>query len=277
MTTLRAEKDHDVPGGYEPFPPPLAPAEPAPRRSPAEDARTLLLHEKVATLATISDDGSPWASLVVFGILDDGSPALLVSTLAEHGRNLIRDQRASLMVAAPVRGNDPLASGRVTVLGTVSRPTGEREVAAREACLERMVAGKFFVGFRDFSLWVLDVERVRWVGGYGVMGSDSAAAYAAAEPDPTAPSADRAIDHLNEDHGDALLLIGQRLAGYPDATAAKCTAIDRYGVDIQLTTPRGKAPARVGFAEPVAAPDGLRAATVALTQRARAAAEAEAS
>ena len=68
------------------------------------------------------------------------------------------------------------------------------------------------------------------------------------------------------------MLIAQRLGGYPDATRAQCTSIDRHGVDLAVFTPRGVAPIRVGFAEPVNEPDGLRGATVELTRRAREAA-----
>ena len=270
MSMLRAPNpDHEVPEGFEYFPPPLVPVEPAPRRSPAEEARTLVAHADVGALATLSSDGTPWSSMVMYGLLADGSPTLLVSTLAEHGRNLERNPRGSLMVAAPIKRPDPLQGGRVTLAGTFEKPEGERLEAAREACFKVMVHGKTYAQFGDFSIWVLNVERVRWVGGYGVMGSDDAEAYRAAEIDPTAANAPHAVKHLNEDHADALLLIAQRLAGYPDGTAATCTGIDRYGMDLSIETPRGTAPARVGFAEPATAPDGLRAATVELARRAR--------
>lgn len=116
---------------------------------------------------------------------------------------------------------------------------------------------------------MLRIERVRWVGGYGRMDSASAEAYRAAEVDPVAPAAHHAVDHMNQDHADVLLLIAQRLAGYSDATGARCLRADRYGFDLHVSTPRGGAPARVGFAEPVTAPEGLRAAAVELARRAR--------
>jgi putative heme iron utilization protein len=274
MSTLRAPNpDHKAPDGFQYFPPPLEPAEPGPRRTPAEEARTLLAHSTVATLATLSEDGMPWASMVVFGTLEDGSPVLFVSTLAEHGRNLERDARGSLMVNAPLDGHaDPLQVGRVTLAGRFAKPEGEREEQAREAAYAAMPYGRTYAKFGDFSLWVLEVDRVRWVGGYGVMGSDDAAAYRTAEIDPVKPNAGHAVEHLNDDHADALLEIAQKLGGYTDATAARCTAIDRYGMDLSISTPRGTAPSRIGFAERADAADGLRAATVELAKCARGAA-----
>jgi putative heme iron utilization protein len=266
--TTDAYTDHDVPEGTLAAPPPLGPSLPSRRRSPAEEARTIVGGGTAAALSTLTADGYPWASFVTYGLLPDGTPVLLLSTLAEHGRNLLGDQRASLMVAEE-SGRDPLDSGRVTLLGRAEHPTEEEHAAARDAHVAAVPMAATYADFGDFSFWVLRVERVRWVGGYGLMDSTDAASYHAAEPDPVAPSAAYAVRHLNEDHADALLAMAQALGGYTDATAASCTRADRYGLDLWVTTPRGKAPVRVPFAEPVSARDGLRAATIELARRSR--------
>ncbi|HEX6388963.1 MAG TPA: DUF2470 domain-containing protein [Solirubrobacteraceae bacterium] len=263
--------DHDI-AGPPPAAPvqPLTPVMPAPRRSPAEEARTLVAGTTFAALATLSQDGAPWASQVTFAPLEDGSPVLCVSTLAEHGRNLARDGRASIVVAEPGEEGDPLDRGRVTLAGVAEQPDGERAQVARATYLQRLDSASTYADFGDFSFWVLRVERVRWVGGYGRMQSADAEAYAAAEPDPVAPSAAYAVAHLNDDHADALLAMARALGGHPDARGARCLRADRYGLDLDVDTPRGRAGARIGFAEPCRAPDGLRAATVELARRARA-------
>jgi heme oxygenase (biliverdin-IX-beta and delta-forming) len=262
--------DHDVPGSVPVLPPPLADTAPAPRRTPAEEARALVASTNVATLATHSADGYPWASLVAFGSLEDaGSPVLFVSRLAEHARNLERDPRASLVVAEPNPQPDVLASGRVTLAGTAARPSPELAAVAWDAYVAAVPTAKAYMHFRDFSLWILRVGRVRWVGGYGRMDTIDAAAYRDAEPDPVARAAGGAVAHLNADHADALLAIARTLGGYPDATAATCASIDRYGLDLDLDTPRGAAATRVAFSERVTHAGGLRGATVELTRRAR--------
>lgn len=271
MTTLQTYNPHQVPENVdlpEP-PPPLSPPAPATGPTVAEYARTLVEAHSAGALATLSSDGNPWASLVSYGSLADGSPVFMLSTLAEHGRNVARDPRASLVVAEAWNDQEPLAHGRVTLVGKVERPTGEAAELAREAHLKAVPSAAAYESFGDFSLWVLRVERVRWVGGYGRMDSAGAAEYAAAEPDPTRPAAAAAVAHLNEDHADALLNIARALAGYPDATLARCTGIDRYGLELAIETPRGKAPARVAFAAPVGEAAGLREATVELSRRAR--------
>lgn len=259
--------DHGGPRAAAP-PPPLTPVSDVPRPTAAEEARTLMASTNVATLATLSDDGSPWASLVTFATLTGGAPVLFVSTLAEHGRNLQRDGRSSIVVAQPSPSGDPLAAGRVTLAGTAHRPEGAEADAARAAYLTGVDEADMFISFSDFSLYVIAVERVRWVGGYGRMDSATPADYAAAEPDPVGDACG-AIAHLNADHADALLAMAQALGGHPDATAARCTGADRYGLDLSVDTPRGRAVTRVGFAEPVTTRDGLRSAAVELTRRAR--------
>jgi putative heme iron utilization protein len=263
--------DHGVVDGAPSVPPPLRPVEPAPRLTPAEEARTLLARTNVGALATLATDGGPWASLATYGLLDDGAPVLCLSHLAEHGRNLAADPRASVMVAQPDPPADPLAAARVTLAGRAERPADPAALAAaRAAHLAGAPAASIYVDFSDFSLWVLRVERVRWVGGYGRMDSSTAGDYAAASPDPVAGSAASAVAHLNADHADALLAIARTLGGYPDASAAYCTGLDRRGIDLTLHTPRGRAPARVAFGAELTDGGQLRAATVELTRRARA-------
>jgi heme iron utilization protein len=194
---------------------------------------------------------------------------LCVSNMAEHGRNLTADTRASIAIVAPTTNADPLASGRVTLAGVVEHPEGDERIAARDAHLAAVAAAKYYIDYSDFSLWVLRVARVRWVGGYGRMDSATGEAYAGAEPDPVQPNAAGAIDHLNADHAESLVEMAKALGGYPDATAATCTGADRYGLDLRVITDRGMAYTRVGYAAPIDSIDELRSATVQLVRLAR--------
>jgi putative heme iron utilization protein len=273
-----ASRDHGDPGDAPSTPPPLANVANSVRPSAAEEARTIAASTNTGTLATLTADGDPWASLVTYGLLG-GAPVLCVSNLAEHGRNIAADPRASIAIVAPGSRSgdgrdiqsqqDPLASGRVTLAGIVENPEGDERAAARDAHLAAVAAAKYYIDYSDFSLWVLRVQRVRWVGGYGRMDSATGEDYAAAEPDPVQPHAAGAIAHLNADHADALIAMAKALGGYPDTTEATCTGADRYGLDLRVVTERGVAYTRVGYAEPIDSFDQLRSATVALTRLAR--------
>ena len=260
---------HDLPEGA-PLPEVAPVARNGERRTPAEEARTIVAATSSGTLATLSEDGTPWASLVTFGTLDDGSPVLCLSHLAEHARNLEKNRQASLMVADPSNTGDTLAGGRVTLAGRVVRSDeSPDEKSARNAHLDAVPSASLYADFNDFTFWILQIERVRWVGGYGRMDSTTGAEYAAAEPDPVQPQVPDAISHLNADHPDALLLMAQAFSEYADSTDAVCTGADRYGLDFALETPDGNRATRVNFTEPIDLPNGLRAATVDLARRAR--------
>ncbi len=261
-------RDHGDPGDAPSVPPPLTPVANSTRPSAAEEARTIAESTNTGTLATLTDDGDPWASYVTYGLLG-GAPVLCVSNLAEHGRNLATDPRASIAIVAPSSESDPLASGRVTLAGVVESPTGAELAAARDAHLSAVAAAKYYIDYSDFTLWVLRVQRVRWVGGYGRMESTTGEEYAAATADPVAPHTAGAIAHLNADHADSLAAMARALGGYPDTTAATCTGADRYGLDLRLVTDRGIAYTRVGYAAPIDSIDQLRSATVELARRAR--------
>jgi putative heme iron utilization protein len=260
-------QDGAMPG----FAPPLETIEEARLPTPSEEARTIVENDHVGSLATLTEDGSPWASIVGYGVMPNGDPVFCVSTLAEHGRNLPVDGRGSLVVARPSAiPGDPLDVGRVTLLGVCEHPADDAETAAaRSAFLDALPTARFYIDFEDFSLWILRVQRTRWVGGFGRMDSTTGADYSVAEADPVAASSDYAIQHLNDDHAESLLLMAQKLGGFSDAKAAKCVRADRYGIDLELETARGHAQTRVAFAEPLDDSDGLRAGTVELAKRAR--------
>ncbi len=151
------------------------------RPSAAEEARAIVASTNTGTLATLSATGDPWASFVTYGLLG-GAPVLCVSTLAEHGRNLAADPRASIAIVSPTRDPDPQSWGRVTLAGVVERPVGDELVAARDAHLAAVPDAKNYIDFGDFAVWVLRVGRVRWYGGYGRMDVATGEAYAAAAP-----------------------------------------------------------------------------------------------
>lgn len=260
--------DHGDPGDAPSAPPPLTETADVRRPTPAEEARTVAASTNIATLATLTADGDPWASYITYGLLE-GSPVLCVSRMAEHGRNLQNDRRASVAIVAPESATDPLSVSRVTLAGAVESPGADEIDAARAAHLAAVPAAKYYIDYSDFSVWILRVQRARWVGGYGRMDSATAIDYAAAEPDPVSPHASAAIVHLNDDHADSILAMAQKLGGYPDATGATCTAADRYGLDLSVVTPRGKAATRVGYAHPIDGVAELRAATVELARRTR--------
>lgn len=239
----------------------------------AERGRTLLAAARTGSLATVSVDpaGFPFGSLVAYAVDDAGRPLLCLSDLAEHSRNLAADPRASLMAAATGAG-DPLALARVTVLGSVVELRDDARDAALGTYRDRH-PDAFYATFADFRFYRLDVTSVRYVGGFGRMSWVSADDHAAAEPDPLRRDAAGIVEHMNDDHADALVAYCRVFGGRAATERAEMVGVDRYGFTM-LAADAGaedRTAVRIPFGRSVDTPGAVRAAMIELLREARAA------
>jgi heme iron utilization protein len=232
----------------------------------AEEARA-------ATLATIARDpeGFPYGSLVTVAVDALGRPLMLLSQLAEHTQNLARRADASILLTEPLdRHRQPLALGRVTLLGPCRRLGPEDIDDARRIFLAAQPDASYYVDFKDFAFYRLEPVSLRYVGGFGRMSWVSAEEYLSAEPDPLRTAAAGILSHMNEDHADALIAYARGLARIPEVSAATMTAVDRYGFELAVTTPTGPRATRLAFDREVSTSDEVRRAMVAMVKAARA-------
>jgi heme oxygenase (biliverdin-IX-beta and delta-forming) len=237
--------------------------------SHAERARTLVESIATGTLCTLSHEpeGYPYGSLVLFA-LEQNRPVFLISELAEHTKNLHRDARASLLVAES-RPGDPLANGRVTLLGRCARVPDAERASVREAYLARHAGASYYDDFKDFGYWRLDVSGVRYIGGYGRMSWVGLGDWRAAEPDPLLADAAGILEHMNQDHADALPLYCRAFSRVGDVQRVTMTAIDRLGFEMSAATAEGSRTIRLAFHEPIATKNDARKALVGLLKEAR--------
>jgi putative heme iron utilization protein len=246
---------------------------PAPEPTHAERCRTLVHGQRRGALSTIAVDpaGYPYGSVTTYALDEAGNPLLFVSTMAEHTQNALADRRASLLVTEPVAdGADPLASGRVSLLGDLCQVDGVDRAAVRERYLEANPSSAYYIDFGDFTFFRLVVENIRYVGGYGRMSWVSAAEYAAAEADPLAGEpASAIIAHMNADQADAQVLYCRALLGLDDTESATMSGVDRYGFDLVAVRPAGRVAVRLGFPAPCDDPVAARHALVAMVAEAR--------
>lgn len=117
-----------------------------------------------ASLATLLDDGSPYASLVTVAFDVDLAPILLLSGLADHTRNLLADGRASLLLDGTAGHPNPQTGPRVTLTGRAERCD---DGALRARFLARHPGAALYAGFDDFSIWRVTPARAHFVGGFG--------------------------------------------------------------------------------------------------------------
>jgi putative heme iron utilization protein len=245
-----------------------------PRASAADAARTLVDGATSGALSTVARDpaGYPFGSVVSYGLDERGAPLFVVSALAEHTRNLTADPRASLLVTEPdVAGTDPLARGRVTLIGDATPVPGAEQEAATALVAARVPPVAGYAGYGDFRCFRLAVRAVRWVGGFGEMDWVAADAYAGADVDAVLPHRNDIAAHMNDDHADAGVLLCAQALGAPVA-AATMRHVDRHGCEYvaQLDGDEGLAIVRLAFSAPATSNDDVRRLVVELVHAARA-------
>lgn len=234
-------------------------------------AKTLLRSARFGALAVLEpESGRPLASRVAVATDLDGTPLILVSALAAHTGALLADPRCSLLLGEPGKG-DPLAHPRMTLAcNAVRLDVGtDSHARARRRYLNRQPKAKLYADFGDFSFFRLEPEGASLNGGFGKAYELEPADLLAtgAVTDDLAPREQNALDHMNEDHADAVAIYATRLAGAPDGTW-RLTGIDADGIDVA----DGDDVRRVFFPEPLGSAGEMREALIALVRTGRAAA-----
>lgn len=232
-------------------------------------ARCFVRANRSGALATVDThhDGAPANALVTYACDLDGSPIFLLSTLSDHTRNLLSDRRAALLIEATKNRRNPQTGPRVTLTGPVTKVGKAVLPRARQRFLARHPDAALYAGFGDFSFYRMSIERVHWVGGFAqarwipakrIVFSDKKAISAIGD------AAGSVVEHMNDDHADAIDLCAQRLLGRR-GNGWQMTGLDPDGCDLR----RGPYSARLDFAEPVRDVPECRETLVALTQEAR--------
>jgi heme iron utilization protein len=214
----------------------------------------------------MAGSGDPYCSLVNVASHADGSPILLISRLALHTKNILGDARVSLMLDERAAG-DPLEGARIMLAGRAEQAGDDEAAGLRRRYLNAHPSAEAFVEFKDFSFFRIRPTAAHLVAGFGrivdlpperfLTDISDAAALLEAEQG--------AIEHMNEDHRDAMNLYATKLLG-AEAADWRCTGCDPEGIDMQA----GAATLRLEFPERVTDGNGLRKMLVKLVGEARA-------
>ena len=235
--------------------------------NPARLARSLLRRRRQGALATLmAGSGDPYCSLVNLASHSDGTPILLISRLALHTQNILADPRVSLMLDERADG-DPLEGSRIMLAGRAEQASDDELAILRRRYLNAHPSAEAFVEFKDFSFFRIRPSGTHLVAGFGrivdleprqfLTDISDAAELLAAEQG--------AVEHMNEDHRDAVSLYATKLLG-AEAMDWRCTGCDPDGMDMQAD---GKT-LRLDFPERVKSGLELRKMLVKLVGEARA-------
>lgn len=232
------------------------------KKAAAQPAWSLLLQGYRAVLSTYSADvpGYPFGSVVPYCLDAEGRPVILVSSIAQHTKNLKADARASLIVLAA--GDDIQAAARLTLLGDFE-PVPEAEMAVAERYYRYFPASRDYHKTHDFAFWRLKPRRLRFIGGFGRIHWQEPAAVLQANPFDGEREAGM-VRHMNDDHADALrhycAVAGIALS---EGEPLRLVGLDASGMHLQS----GARILRIAFPRLVATPAEVREVLVAMARQ----------
>ena len=229
--------------------------------SAAIEARRFLRAQHHGVLSTLSKklDGYPFGSITPFVLDQLGRPMILISTLAEHTKNITADARVSLL--AHSSADNFQANARVTVVGNCARL--DDQMAPRARYLRFFPEAETYFDTHDFFFYRIEPLRIRYIGGFGAIHWVEADSFSAPANTLTEHE-DAIIAHMNTDHTHNLLAYCQH---YHHITApdARMLGIDPDGFDVQAA---GQT-LRFEFDTPVLDAQSARKALVAMAQACR--------
>ncbi|MCW1243294.1 HugZ family protein [Pseudomonas sp. SAICEU22] len=224
----------------------------------AKHARELLLKEYRGMLSTHSKSmpGFPFGSVVPYCLDELGRPLILISRIAQHTHNLLKDPKCSMLVGE--RGaEDVQAVGRLTYLAEARRLEDSVAIeAAAERYYRYFPESQNYHKAHDFDFWVLDPVRHRYIGGFGAIHWIDLITLA----NPFGGKAEVSmIEHMNADHAKAIAHY-VALTGLPKTEPAQLVGIDSEGMHLRI----GQGLHWLAFPNPCNTPTQVREALVYL-------------
>jgi heme iron utilization protein len=238
----------------------------------ALEARQFLRSTHSGILSTFSAkfEGYPFGSVALFVLDHDCQPIVLISTIAEHTKNIAGNPKVSLLVFA---GADDLqANARLTLLGKAVK-IDKNDANLRARYLRYIPQAASYFDMHDFSFYRIEIQKVRYIGGFGKMswigGEEFLADTIASAPNELAPLEASIIEHMNADHADSMKLYCKHFYDI-EPSQVEMLGIDSDGFDINATDNNNTSQIlRFEFEAPVYDAVSARAALVALSKIAR--------
>jgi len=236
------------------------------------NASLLLRQQHSAILSThsLSVEGFPFGSITPFLLTNHGDIVIYASDIAQHSRNMKSNPKVSLFIHDPSE-HDSQANARVTVLGEASVD------AVAQSDIDRYFRlfpqAKAYEQTHDFRFYLIKTVRVRYIGGFGEiywlpedLWRQSFVDIGEAELS--------AIEHMHDDHADALEAIAQAhqaavestdVKGSTEENTPELLSILHNGMHLRIQDKTQFVP----FVTPISAPEEMRKAVVEVTKQAR--------
>jgi putative heme iron utilization protein len=227
----------------------------------ALQARTLFSARCNGVLSTHSTDlpGYPFGSITPYCLNQDGQAVILISTIAQHTRNIIADNKVSL-IAFDEQADDSQAAGRVTYIADAIAMDDD---AMAERYYRFYPNSRNFHKTHDFNFYTLELVRARYIGGFGNIYWIEKADFLKTNPFSFEEETGM-VEHMNTDHQEAMNHYCDLFElAYDADNLPKLAGVDSEGFHLRVA---GRL-SRIQFDSPVSNTLEARQALVELARR----------
>ncbi len=233
------------------------------------EAKKFLRTTRSGILSTHSTkfNGYPFGSVAPFVLDHDTQPVLLISSIAEHTKNIIANPKVSLLVFG---GDDDLqANARLTLLGEANKINIE-DTNLRARYLRYFPQATSYFDMHDFAFYRIQIQQARYIGGFGKMNwmSSDELLTSIAPVSPLANQEADIIEHMNADHEDSLISYCKYFHEI-EATHAQMVGIDCDGFDVAAMVNKHPITLRFNLEQQIYDAQSARVALVSLSKVAR--------
>ncbi len=231
-------------------------------QEPIKNAHVLLNSQSFGILSTISVklDRFPFGSVVPYCLDDQGRLVILISTIAQHTKNILKDNRCSITI---IQDSDEVQSnGRICIIGKMesldSAATDTSEIYFRNFPKSRSYSNT-----HNFSFYYLEPVSIRYIGGFGAIHWFEPSDFQMTNPFH-GKNEEYVVNHMNEDHHKDLILYCKHYKhlSITSSDDVRMTGIDSIGFDVFVNEKK----IRFDFENPVADANEARAALVAMSK-----------
>lgn len=215
----------------------------------------LLTHEGDGVLSTISLDvpGFPFGSVTPYCLDADFIPNILISSIAQHTKNLKANPKVSLLISETTHKTNKQSLSRLTYLGEAEKVVEDSDIKKRY--LSYYPAAAAYFKTHDFSFYRINPVRLRFIGGFGkiywIETADLKLKNIFSIDDEI-----KVVEHMNQDHGHNIKDYVRFYLGLEcsKSDALRMVGLDQYGMDLSLNEVKH----RIDFKTPLESPAQAR-------------------
>ena len=240
----------------------------------ATEAKQFLRSTRSGVLSSFSSkfDGYPFGSVMPFVLGHDCQPIVLISTIAEHTKNIIANPKVSLLVFQSDNlksAEDLHANGRLTLIGEAEQ-IDKKDVDLMARYCRYLPESTGYLAMHDFQFYRINITQARYIAGFGKMGWISGEEILGLNNSSEIAQLETSmIEHMNADHTDSMMqYCAYFYSVYPQAV--DLIGIDSEGFDIEAVIEDRIQILRFTFESPIFDAHSARMAFVALSKVAKA-------